>query len=163
VPYVSIVDPYTLKEIVAQKGGFAAGGLMKAVTEVRSQLAKDFKERGPSIKRSALKKVESTVKEIEATLAKDGVAKALPDFRKLEASIVKEADVVKAKAKELGEKLLDAAKADLDKAEGLIGSGDVKGAKAILSPLAGVLKGTDLARRVSELLDKTKPVAEPAK
>ncbi len=38
VPYVSIVDPFTLKEMHGQPGGYAAGGLMKAVAEYKAAL-----------------------------------------------------------------------------------------------------------------------------
>ena len=160
IPYVSIVDPYTLAEVKSMPGGAAAGGLMEAVAEIRAQMVKDH---GPSVKRSVMSKLDAGIKSLEAVLAKDGVAKVLPEFKKLEASVAKEHDVIKAKAKEFGDKLMDAAKASLDSAEAKIASGDLKGAKSLLSPLSGVLKGTDLEARVKELLDKTKPPAEPAK
>lgn len=160
IPYVSIVDPYTLAEIKSMPGGAAAGGLMDAVKEAKDKLVKDH---GPSVKRSVMSKVETEIKKLDTELTKDGVVKALPDFRKLETSVAKEHDLIKAKVKEYGDKLLEAAKAQLDSAEGKIAAGDVKAATAILSPLASVLKGTDLEARVKELLEKTKPAPEPAK
>ena len=157
IPYVSIVDPYTLKELKSMPGGAAKGGLIKAVAEAKDALNK---EHGPSLKRSMLRRIEASTKSIEAALTKDGVAKVMPDLVKLEASVAKEGDAVKASVAALREKVLDAAKAQLDDAEAKIGSGDLKGAKAILSPLVSALKGTDLSRRAAELLEKTK---EPAK
>lgn len=158
IPYVSIVDPYTLAEVKSMPGGAAAGGLMDAVKEAKDKLNKDH---GPSVRRTMLWKVQAEKKTIEATLKKDGLVKALPDFQKLEASVAKEHDVIKAEVKAIGDELMDAAKAQLDSAEGKIAAGDVKGAKSILSPLSSVLKGTELEARVKELLDKTKPAPEP--
>jgi len=161
IPYVSIVDPFTLKELHGQPGGYAAGGLMKAVAEYKAILNKDH---GPSVKRSMLKKVQTDVKAIEATLAspKGGVVKALADLKKLQDSLAKESDAIKAETKAIEEKVLDAAKKLLDDAEAKIGSGDIKGATSILGSLGSSLKGTELERRVAELLDKSKG-AEPAK
>jgi hypothetical protein len=160
IPYVSLVDPYTLKEMHGQPGGYGGvGPMMKAVAEAKDQLNKDH---GPSVKRSALAKIQASAKTLEASLAKDGVAKVMPEVAKLEASVAKEHDVVKAAVAALKEKILEAAKTQLDDAEAKINSGDVKGAKSILTPLVSALKGTDLGPRAAELLDKTKP-AEPAK
>jgi hypothetical protein len=161
IPYVSIVDPFTLKEIHGQPGGYAAGGLMKAVLEAKDQLNKDH---GVSVKRSTLKKVQTGAKAVEATLAspKGGVAAALTDLHKLQASIVKEADSIKAETKAVEDKVMEAAKAQLDDADAKIGAGDVKTAGTILSSIGSLLKGTDLEPRVKELGDKLKNAA-PAK
>ena len=160
IPYVAIVDPFTLQEIKKQPGGFAAGGLMDAVIEAKAKLNK---EHGPSVKRSSLKKFEAGAKAVEATLEKGGAAKALADFAKLEASVAKEPEALQLKAKALKEKLVEASVADLDKAEALIGSGDLKGATSILKPLVSGLKGTDHEARVKELLEKAKPAPTEAK
>lgn len=160
IPYVGIVDPYTLQEIKSMPGGAAAGGLMDAVTEAKAKLNK---EHGPSMKRSVLQKFNAGVKAVEESLTKSGSAKALADYRKLEASIAKEPDSLKTEAKKTEEKVLDAVKADLDKAEGLIAAGDMKAATALLRPFAGQLKGTDLDARLKELLEKTKPAAPAQK
>lgn len=157
IPYVAIVDPHTLQEIRKQPGGFAAGGLMDAVLEAKKKLNA---EHGPSLKRSTLKKVEMGAKNVEATLEKGGAAKALAELAKLEASVAKEPESLKAKLAPVKEKVLEAAKGDLDKAEALIGAGDVKGATAILNPLKSGLKGTDVEGRLKELLEKTKPAPE---
>jgi len=154
IPYVGIVDPFTLQEIKSQPGGFAAGQLMDAVAEAKAKLNK---EHGPSVKRSSLKKIEAAVKSVEATLEKGGAAKAFADYAKLEASVAKEPEALKAKTKPVHEKILEAAKSDLDKAEGLISSGDLKGATTILNSLKSGLKGTDLEAKLKELLEKTKP------
>ena len=160
IPYVGLVDPWTLQEIKSQPGGFAAGGLMDAVTEAQAKLAK---EHGVSLKRSTLKKVDATAKDVEATLTKAGPAKALEAMQKLQASIAKEPDTLKARLKPLNDKIMDAAKAQLDDAEAKIGSGDLKGAAAIVKPLASALKGTDLEARAKELLAKATPAPTPAK
>jgi hypothetical protein len=160
IPYVAIVDPHTLKEMKSMPGGAAKGGLIKAVEEAKATLAK---EHGPSLKRSTLRKIDMAAKTIESTLAKDGAAKALPELVKLEATVAKESEAIKASVAALREKILEAAKTQLDDAEAKIAAGDIKAATAILKPLSSALKGTDLARRVTELLEKTKPAPEPAK
>lgn len=135
---------------------------MKAVLEAKDALNK---EHGASVKRSTLKKVRESVKAVEATLAnpKGGVAPALADLHKLQASIVKESDGIKKETKAVEEKLLEAAKAQLDDAETKIGAGDAKGANAILGQLGPQLKGTEFEARVKELQDKAKAASAPAK
>jgi hypothetical protein len=159
IPYTAIVDPHSLAEIRALPGGQSAKGLSEAITEAKAKLNK---ERGPSLKRSSLEKVRVGVRDVEGVLQKAGVAKAFEAYRKLEQSLAKEPDPIKAKAKEVEAKLLDAAKTQLDDAEAKIVAGDAKGAKTLLTPLAKALKGTDLEARAAELLERTKP-AEPAK
>jgi hypothetical protein len=160
IPYVSVVDPFTLKEIKGDATKQGVGGLEEAVLEAKKALNA---EHGPSVKRSVLWKAQAGVKSVEATLAKDGPAKALPEACKLETSVAKEPEAIKAMATAEKEKVLEAVKTQLDAAEQKIGSGDMKGAKSILSPLVGVLKGTDYEARAKELLEKTKAVPEPAK
>jgi hypothetical protein len=160
IPYISIVDPYTLKEMKGFRGGLAASGLMDAVTETKTALNK---EHGASMKRSTLKKFKASVKSIEDQIGK-GASKALADLNKLKDSIAKEPESLKTEAGKLEEKVMDAAKADLDKAEGLIGSGDTKGATTILKAYNGLFeKGSELETRLKTLMEKTKPAAEPAK
>lgn len=160
IPYVSIVDPFTLKEMKGMPKGGSSKGIQEAALEARAQLNK---EHGPSMKRSTLKKFKASVKSIEDEIDK-GAAKALTDLNKLKDSIAKEPESLKTEAGKLEEKVLDAAKADLDKADGLITSGDVKGATAILKSYNGLFaKGSELETRLKELLEKTKPAPEPAK
>ena len=158
IPYISIVDPYTLAEMKGLAGGQSAKGVMEAVTEAKAQLAKDH---GPSLKRSVLQKFDASAKAVDDTLTKGGAAKAMADYRKLEASVAKEGEGIKTKAKALETKILDAAKMELDKAEQQIAAGDLKSAAAALNPLAKALKGTDLYDKASQLLEKTKAEAPP--
>jgi hypothetical protein len=159
IPYVAIVDPHTGKEMKSLPGGAAAGGLMDAAKEAKDQLNK---EHGPSLRRSLLAKVDAAVKSIDAQIGKDnGVAKAFADLKKLQASTEKEHETLKAMVDACSQRLLEAAGKALDDAEGKIAAGDLKGAKSILSPLASVLKGTDLEARVKELLEKVKAEAAP--
>jgi len=161
IPFTAIVDPHTLKRMQGMPGGLSAKGLMEKVEFAKEQLEKDH---GPSMKRSSLRKFEQGAKDVEALLEKAGVAKALESFRKLKGSVAKEPEALKAKAAALETKLLDIVRTKLDEAESMIGLGDMKGAKAILSPLGSVLKGTELEGRVKELLEKTKaPEPAPAK
>jgi hypothetical protein len=161
IPYISIVDPQTLKEMKSMPGGSAVKGLMEAVTEAKAQLVKDH---GPSMKRSTLKKFKAGVKSIEDTLTKGAPAKALADLKQLKDSIAKEPESLKTEAGKLEEKVLDAVKADLDKAEGLITSGDMKGATGILKGYGGLFeKGSENETRLKALLEKTKAAPEPAK
>jgi hypothetical protein len=160
IPYTAIVDPHTLQEMKGLRGGQSAKTVMEEVLAAKEVLNKSH---GPSLKRATLKKVEAGVKNVEATLEKSGSAKALAEFAKLEDGVAKEPDALKAKLTPVKEKLVAAAAADLDKAEGLLGSGDAKGATALLNPLKSALKGTELEAKLKELLDKAKTSAEPAK
>lgn len=154
IPYVSLVDPYTLKEVKGIPGGEAGKGLIEDITASKAQLNKDH---GPSVKRSTLTAVTAQSKAVEDALAgKGGVAAALPLLAKLQASTAKEGEGVKAKVKPVADKVMEAAKAQLDDAETKIGAGDVKGATTILSQIGSLLKGTELEGRVKELSDKAK-------
>ena len=160
IPYVSIVNPHDLKEMKSMPGGAAAKGLMEAIGECKAQLNK---EHGKSMKRSTLKKFKASVKAIEEQVGKNASA-ALGDLKKLKDFIADEPESLKTEAGKLEEKVNDAVKADLDKAESLIGSGDLKGATAILKNYKGLFeKGSDNEKRLKELLEKTKPAPEPAK
>jgi hypothetical protein len=156
IPYLSIVDPYTLQEIKQMPGGAATKGLMESVLEAKDTL----KSHGASMKRSTLQKLDAAVTEVTTTLDKSGPAAAMPGLLKFEAATAKESDSIKAKAAALREKILDAAKAQLDDAEAKIAAGDLKGAATIVKPLVSALKGTDLARRAAELMEKTKPAPD---
>jgi hypothetical protein len=157
IPYVAIVDPYTLKKM----RGFNDTSSKSLIEEIKAATATLQKEHGPSVKRSTLSKVKAGVKDVEAVLAKGGPAKAMPDLRKLEGQVAKEPDAVKNLVKEAETKVLEAAKVQLDDAEAKLAAGDVKAASAILNPLASPLKGTELAARVKELQDKAKAAAAP--
>jgi hypothetical protein len=159
IPYTSIVDPFTLQEIKGMPGGQSGKGIIEAVSEAAKKLVA---EHGPQLKRSSLKKYEAGAKSVDDLLTKSGGAKALGEFRKLETSIAKEPESLKTKAKALKDKILETATADLDKAEGLIGSGDVKGATTILKSYSGLLKGEDLEQRLKDLIEKAKAAAVPA-
>lgn len=160
IPYTAIVDPHTLKKIQGMGGGLSAKGLMEKIEVAKGQLEK---EHGPALKRSSLRKFEQGAKDVDTQLEKAGLAKALETFRKLKGALAKEPESLKAKATELETKLMDLVRTKLDEAESLIGIGDLKGAKAIVGPLAPVLKGTDLEGRAKELLEKTKAEPAPAK
>jgi hypothetical protein len=161
IPYTSIIDPFTLKEIKGLPGGgHSPKALMAECDAAKAQLNK---EHGPSLKRSTYQRVVTGTKSITATLEKSGAAAAMTEYAKLDASVAKEPESLKALVKPLLEKILEAAKTQLDDAEAKIAAGDTKAAAAILKPLVSALKGTDLARRVTELLEKTKPAPEPAK
>ena len=160
IPYTSIVDPYTQAEIKGMSGSQSVKGLMQAIDEAKAQINK---EHGPSVRRSTVTKIDAAVKSIEASLAKDGAAKALADLRKLQAGVEKEPEAIKAKVAACEEKVLEAAGKSLDDAEAKIAAGDLKGAKSVLSPLVGPLKGSPLEARVKELVEKTKPEPAPAK
>lgn len=159
IPFTAIIDPHTLKRVTALSGSQSVKGLIEKIEVAKAQLNTDH---GPSMKRSTLKKFEQGVKDVGETLEKSGPAKAFELFKKLKGSVAKEPEAIQGKVAELEAKLLDAARTKLDEAEAQIGTGDVKTAKATLSPLAGALKGTELEARVKELLEKTK-VPEPAK
>jgi hypothetical protein len=151
IPYTSIVNPYTLEEMQSWIGGQSAKTIMDALDEQKKVLEK---EHGPSLTRSVLQKFREQEDKVREALEKQGVAKALTVFKGLERFVEKYGDAMKAKAAEVRETLMAAAKAELDKAAELIGSGDLAAAKKILSSLRFALKGTDLAPQLEELLEK---------
>jgi hypothetical protein len=153
IPYTCIVDPYTLKKMQCFGGGQSAKTIMEAALAAKTKLEA---EHGASTNRKTLKAVQAEAKEVRETLAKDGAAKAFGAFAKLEKLVAKEGDNMKQRAEEVRTVLMEAAGAELDKAEELIGGGNLDEAKKLLTPLARVLKKTDLELRVNELLEKTK-------
>jgi hypothetical protein len=151
IPFTCVVNPHTLEEMQRWSGGQSSKTIIEAVTEHKKTLAK---EHGPSLSRSVLAKFRQQATVVRETLAKYGVAKAMTKFRTLERFAGKYGETMQGKAAELGEELMDAARADLDKAESLIEAGDTMGAKKILTPLRSALRVTDLAALVKELMEK---------
>jgi hypothetical protein len=159
IPYVCLVDPWTQKQITPI-AAVSVGGIGKAVAEARVALNK---EHGPSVKRSTLRQVEAGVKAIEDLLAKNDLAKALPEFNKLKTSLAKEGEGLKSKLKPAEEKVLELAKTQLDDAEAKLAAGEIKPAEKIVNALASGLKGTDLETRVKDLQAKIKAAGQPTK
>lgn len=155
IPFTCIVDPHTAKEM----GRFAGGGhsASKVIEGVKAQLKVLNAAHGPSVSRALLTKVTGEAKRIVDGLPKDGVAKAMAAYRKLETSVAKEGEGIKAKLVPVMEAVTAAATQQLDDAEALLGSGDLPGAKKLLDKLGRSLDGTPLESRVKELATKAKP------
>jgi len=154
IPFVCIVDPFTEKEMWRSPGGAAAKSLMEQIDAQKKVLNSAH---GPSLSRAALTKVNTEGKRITEALAKAGVAKSMADYRKLEQSIAKQPDSLKKQLEPVLAAITDAATKTLDEAEGLIGSGDLAGAKKLLDKLGRSLDGTSLEARMKELTAKAKP------
>lgn len=161
IPFLCIVDPYTEKEMVRYPGGLAAKGLMEAAAAQKKVLND---QHGPSVSREVLTGTKAEVKRITGALEKDGVAKSMTAFRKLEKGVAKQPETIKALIQPALDAIVAAATAQLDDAEGKLTAGDAPGAKKILDKLGKSLDGTDLAERAKDLLAKAKAAAaEPAK
>jgi hypothetical protein len=151
IPYTSIVDPHTLKEMKGLSGGQSAKGLMELVEEKRKELEA---EHGPSVKRTDLKKFAAEKAELEAVLKEKGVVKALGEYAKLEKTAAKMGERILQKAEEVQKSLLEAAGTELDKVEELIDAGSMDDAKKELGALKRALKKTPLEERVDALFAK---------
>lgn len=152
IPFTVIVDPFTLAEMKRfPGGGIPAKNIMESVLEQRKTLAS---RHGAGISRAKLTKVTAEVDRIAGALAKSGIAKSLADYRKLETSVAKEPDALRAKLEPAMKAILEAAAKELDAAESAIASGDMAGAKKILGRLGRSLEGTDLASRAAEIAAK---------
>lgn len=159
IPFTCFVDPWTEKEMQRFPGAQSAKTLMEAALVQKQKLVA---EHGPSTSRVVLNKVTAEAKRIVDGLPKAGAAKSMAEYRKLEKSAAKETDTVKKRLEPALQAILDAATADLDQAESLLGGGDVAGAKKIADKLVKPLDGTPLADRAKELAEKIK-AAQPAK
>ena len=159
IPFTAVIDPYTEKEMQRWSGG---GKSVKEIMEgVLTQKKVLNAAHGPSVSRTVLAKVKADTKRIVDALPKDGVAKSMAEYRKLEKSLAKEGDALKKRLEPVLAAVLEAATRLLDDAEALAGTGDTAGAKKIADRFGRSLDGTDLESRVKDLVAKLK--AEPAR
>jgi hypothetical protein len=156
IPFLCIVDPWTEKEMERSPGGLAVGALMEHVAAQRKVL---ISQHGPSVSRSVLKSTKAEVKRLSDVVAKDGVAKTMKDYRKLEKAVAKQPESITKLLEPAMKALMDAATAQLDDAEAKVGEGDLPGAKKLLDKLGKSLDGTELEARAKEL--QAKVTAKP--
>ncbi len=154
IPYTAIVDPFTLEKLAFFKGGQSSKTIIDSVTEWKRVLNK---QHGPSLKRSDLMAFRKGMASVEALLGDKGAAKALIAYKKFERNAKKMGEDMLERAQSFkARRLLSAAKEELDRAEALIESGDLKAAKKLLGSLSRALKKTELHPRALELLERTK-------
>jgi len=153
IPYTAIVDPHTLEEMNNLRGGFGAKTLMGTVSEARKTLEKTY---GKSVSRKVLAKLDKAEQGIRKDLDKGKYSNALTAARKLEASMAKQPDAVKARAAKVTESVTAAIGKRLDELEAAIGRGELKEAGRELGSLSRALKGTALEERANALLQQTK-------
>ena len=153
IPYTAIVDPHTLEEMNNLRGGYGAKTLMGAVTEARKTLEQAH---GKSVSRKVLAKLDKAEQGIRKDVEKGKYSSALSAAGKLESSLAKQPDAVKARAAKVTESVLAAIGKRLDELEAAIGRGELKEAGRELSGLARALKGTALEERANALLEQTK-------
>jgi len=153
IPYTAIVDPHTQEQIKAMPGGSSSGQIMEAVEEAKKKLVEAH---GPGLSRSYLRALDDCKIECDTILSEKGAGKALAQLSKDWKKIAKGGDAMVAKLEEYQKQLLAKAGDELDSAEVMIGEGDIKGAKKILSSLKSALKKTPLEERLDELEGKLK-------
>ncbi|MCG3133036.1 MAG: hypothetical protein HMLKMBBP_00122 [Planctomycetes bacterium] len=154
IPFTVVIDPWTEKEMHRWAGGgHGAKSVMEGVAAQKKTLGA---QRGPSVGRGAWLKIGAECDRVAAVLGKDGAAKAMSEFRKLEKSIPQGSTSLTAKIEPTRSAILAAAALDLDAAQSSLDSGDAAGAKKILDRYGPAFDGTDLASRIKELVAKLK-------
>jgi hypothetical protein len=153
IPYTSIVDPFTLKELKSQKGGYSSKSMIEWSEEVKKQL---WKEHGkPKVTRKDLGKVADAVAKSEKALAKDDYKKALAELSKVAKKAQEWPDAARKPLASQEEKILAKAETWLQEAEAKIGS-DAKTAARELGRIASKLKGTTIGEKAAKLLEELK-------
>jgi hypothetical protein len=148
-----VIDPHSLEEMASYTGATSLKNVMDSIAEAKKTLEQAH---GQSLTRSTLARFEKEADVVRATLEKSGAAKAMTKLRKLEKFAAKLARRLGPRAEAVRTEVLAAASKELDGAAEKIDSGDLKGAKKILTPLRSALKGTDLEARVADLIEKSK-------
>lgn len=153
IPFTAVVNPHTLEKMAGMPGGQSSKTVMEKVESAKEQLEEKY---GPSLKRSDIADLNEDLAKVEEKLEKYGGVKALRELEKAEKDAAKESERLVALAAPTREKVMAAIEKEIDSAEEMIDSGDLKGAKKILSPMRRPLKDTPLGERVNELYEKTK-------
>ena len=148
IPYTCLVDPYTEEELKNWSGSTPAGDIMDAVTEAKKALQKDH---GKGLARKDIKVLDGAQTDADAKLAKNDYAGALDALGKIASKAEKWPDGLKTRLEAAKTKIVDAAKAALDKIEEAKAT-DPAQAKKDLTALASRLKGTGLEGKAKDLL-----------
>ena len=155
IPYVAVVNPHTGEEFKGLSRT-NAGEIMDTVANLQKQMEQ---EHGKGVKRSTLRKLDKEKTKIAALLAKNKVGDAMNKYAAMAKKAAKSV-ALQNYIKDSMDGILKVADRNLSKAEGLIESGDLKGAGKILRPLTRALKDTPLAERAADLEAKTKAKAK---
>jgi len=153
IPYTSIVDPHTLKEMEGFLGGQSSKTIMEAVKTCKKELKKQY---GPSLSRKVLDKLRKAQAVVRSELSAGKLARGLADVAKLEKSMAKQPQKVLDEVAKIKAEAIEAAGKRLDELEAQIDGGEAKQVIHDLGPLIRALKGTDLFQRATDLLAKAK-------
>ncbi len=147
IPYISIVDPWTEKELKGGNGG-SSKGIQTDVDEFTKVLVK---EHGKGVTRKDLNKVKDAA-------AKSATLASQREFTKALEALVKATPAAKETPAVLTEKIAEAKKAVLDAAETILNeiesANDKVKAKKDLLGLMDRLRGTGFEARAKEMLPK---------
>jgi hypothetical protein len=147
IPYVSIVDPWTEKEIKGYNGG-SAKGIQTDVDEASKVLAK---EHGKGVTRKELNKVKDAAVKSAAFAGQKEFSKALEVLAKATPSSKEAPAALTDRLAEAKKVVLDAAETALNEIES---ANDKAQAKKDLLGLMDRLRGTGFEARAKELLPK---------
>lgn len=147
IPYTSIVDPWTEKEIKGYNGGSAKG----IQEDVEAALVTMRKEHGKGVARKELAKVNEAAAKSAAFAAQGEFAKGIEVLNKLEPQLKGAAEVIVNKVTEARAAVVSAAETALSAIES---SSDSAKAKKDLLGLMDRLRGTGLEARAKEVLQK---------
>ncbi len=153
IPYTSLVDPFTEKELRSWVGGVSAKTLIEAAALARKEL---FRQHGlPKLDRKDLDDLAEASRKVRSLLAKKDLGKALKECRVWERKTRKWPKEAGAEVASMREACLEVARSRLEEVRNLAAS-KPKRAKVLLSNLLPKLRGTALAAEAEELLASLK-------
>jgi len=158
IPYTSIINPHTGKEMVVVERA-NSGKIMDAVLAQKKVLQA---KHGKGIKRKDLRSIRKGQAAVAKALSKGDLKKAVAAAKKLEAKANKKAEGLQVMAATTMKTVTAEISKKLDAVAATLDGGDTKAAKSQLGKLKGLVRGTSLQGRFDEIDGKIKAAA-PAK
>jgi len=151
MPYTTIVDPHTLKEMDEFQGGYSAKDLIARVQKQYDRLKANH---GEGLSRTVWRQAARAQIEIDLLLAEGKLAKALSVYRQLAKETLGAPKPLPGRVAASLEVILDDAGKRLDLIERRIGAGESSKIKNELRTLQRALAGTALEKRAFELVER---------
>jgi hypothetical protein len=153
IPYIAIVNPYTLEKF----SGWNGGSLKQIISEVEKAQDILTKEHGKPVSRKLLVKVRKEEEKVRERLGAGDLGKAwvlCAGFDKQFEGKGAAIDTIGAKLKA---DLVEATTKKLDELDALVARGETKAAEKELRSFIRHLKGTPLEQRANDLMAKINP------
>ncbi len=157
IPYTSVVDPFTEREVASFLGGISAKTLIEKTKAVRKKLIAAHGK--PPLERKDLRRFEAALASIDGLLARREAGKALKELRQLAKKTARWPGELKAQLEERRERAAAVGLELVGEAEEAAAQ-DPKRAAAKLQLLARQLAGTEAGERAEAALARLRGSAK---